>query len=500
MTLSFGLTLGDAGLLYATLVSDNSTNVTGWVCDDSFYEEEAMAVCNSMSGGSYYFFGGNQYVTDQFDDFLVDDFDCNGTEDFSSQCTWIYDHNCYSKEAVFLDCGGPRDWYPGPKSFGLTEGNHGLLYTTTYNYTGQEETGWVCDDMFAETEGEAICTYLFGVDTYWTYAHQQTLDVGIYDDFELDDFSCEGVQDIWSQCTWTLEHNCWYGEGLYLDCGGARAPPDAPNTENGQNSEAFGLTNGTTGILYMRNGWVCDDLFSDDNARVICSEMGMSVNTDVSWWTTDTTVTSSQWNGYFGPNEFGMDNLECSSSADKISDCTWLDTHNCMYTEGVWLDCTGPSASPSSSSYSLNAEGVAAIISVVLVFGVLCIVCFWWFIMRRGQIAGTSEYYRKFDKEDSRMDNLMQLTTGETNQKVGELGERTESDVELRPIENSQGESPMLRVVEPSTAFTKGELQLENERLKAELTKYKTVVNKQKEGKSPPPAYAQADEPLTEKL
>ena len=138
MTLSFGLTNGNTGLLYSTLFQ-NSSNITGWICDDGFDDVGASAICNFMHG-SYLFFEESQLLTDQYD-ILASDFSCSGTENLS-QCTWTYQHSCDLGEGIFLDCGGVL----GPISFGLTEVDHGLLYASINNQTGQKETGWVCDD------------------------------------------------------------------------------------------------------------------------------------------------------------------------------------------------------------------------------------------------------------------------------------------------------------------------------------------------------------------
>jgi len=507
MTLKFGLTSGDAGLLYATL-TQNSTNITGWVCDDYFDEIGATAICNSMNG-SYWFFNDYQSLTDEFDDFLIDDFICSATEDIYSHCNWTYDHNCYSQEGVYLDCGGPREWIPGPISFGLTEGDKGLLYTTVLNITGQEETGWVCDDGFEEMEGEALCTFMFGPNTFWSYAHQQMLSSEIYDDFELDDVDCTGDEDIWTQCTWSTQHNCWQGEGLFLDCGGGRTPPEAPNTENGQNSQGFGLTNGTTGILFMRNGWVCDDEFSEDSARIVCSEMGMGLSAENGWWTTYTTATSDSWNGYFGYNDFGMDDLNCPDTAEGIDDCTWEITHDCMYREGLWMNCTGSYSgsyiSPRTSGSSMSSVEIGLIFTLVIVSGMLCIFGYWWFIMKKGEVAGRA-YYRNFDTEDSKMDNLMQMTKPETGETISNSrGE--EPDIKQLASENTAVQYRQISLGEPSEALgelsgtmTESELQSENERLKAELARYKAAVNLDNDKTSPPPAYKPVDEPLTKKL
>jgi len=252
MTLSFGLTLGDTGFLYAT----NSSNVTGWVCDDYFEDVAATAICNSMNG-SYWFYGKSQFLTDEYTDFIIDDFICSQSDDIDSHCNWTSNHNCISEEGVFLDCGGPRS-RSGPQSFNLSHGDHGILYTSIMNYTGHEQSGFVCTGGFDDMAAEAICTSLFGPNSYWTYLYPFLYYATESDTFHPSDvdmlptvnlgFNCVGHENIWTNCTFSVDHHCY--DLVYLDCGGETLHW----LPNDRNSEGFGLTNGSNGILYMHDG------------------------------------------------------------------------------------------------------------------------------------------------------------------------------------------------------------------------------------------------------
>jgi len=450
MTISFGLTDGVIGLLYAT-ISENSTNTTGWVCDDYMHETAAIAICNSING-SYWFYADYQDLTDEYDDILVNYIGCSGTKNISSQCTWSTEFSCWSTKGVYLDCGGPRDWIPGPLSFTLTNGDKGWLRTTVLNMTNQEETGWVCGTSFGELEGEAFCSSMFGPNTFWTYGHQQTLTPDTRDDFELDNIICTGVEDIWTQCSWRTNHWCWQGERLYLDCGGDRASPDIPNEANGGNSQGFGLTNGTTGILYMRNGWVCDDKFDKDSARIVCNEMGMSLSAGNSWYTIYTTSASGSWNGYYGPTDFGMESLQCNETADVIDDCTWETTHDCTFMEGLYINCTGAYRSPDITGSSSNITQLSVLLIIVGIVVVLCIFGLYFFWIKERDSQGAEDY------QNNSGDNLIQFSTSKEGAEYGE------SDFE-RTVD--------LREQELSNELKKSELRRENEKLKTELAKYK---------------------------
>jgi len=440
MALSFGLTDGNIGLLYAS-ISENSSIASGWVCDDYMTETAAIAICNSIDG-SYWFYADYQDLTDEYDDILLNRITCSDTQNISSQCTWSTG-TCWSTKGVYLDCGGPRDWIPGPLSFTLTNGDKGWLKTTALNITNQEETGWVCGQTFGELEGEAFCNHMFGPNTFWTYAYQQTLTPDSRDNFELDNVICTGVEDIWTQCSWRINHWCFQGERLFLDCGGDRPAPNVPNTANGGNSQGFGLTNGTTGILYMSNGWVCDDEFNKDSARIVCNEMGMSVSAGNSWYTIPTTTPSDSWNGFFGPTDFGMESLECPTTADNIDNCTWETTHDCTFMEGLYINCT---ASPDISGSSSGMKRPSILFILIGIVVVICILMFWFFRTRKRELQGNSE------------DRLIHFSTSKEGAEDGVS--KFERTVDLREKELSN-------------EVRKSELRRENETLKTELATYK---------------------------
>ena len=99
MAISFGLTRGGTGILYATISYDNNTNVTGWVCDDGFGVVEARAICKSMNG-SLWRFEKYQYVNDKYEDFIIDNFVCLASNNVSSQCSWTLYHDCSVYEDI----------------------------------------------------------------------------------------------------------------------------------------------------------------------------------------------------------------------------------------------------------------------------------------------------------------------------------------------------------------------------------------------------------------
>ena len=76
----------------------------GTVCDDSFDDNSAAAICRLLghSGSSSWASGHDWSIQDNYD-IKMDDVQCSG-ESWSS-CSFITSHDCGHTEDVFLSCG-----------------------------------------------------------------------------------------------------------------------------------------------------------------------------------------------------------------------------------------------------------------------------------------------------------------------------------------------------------------------------------------------------------
>ena len=78
----------------------------GTVCDDSFSENSANAICREMGySGSSEWVSGSQYSFGEVQtslDIILDDVRCSN-DDWDS-CTYSFSHSCGHSEDVFLAC------------------------------------------------------------------------------------------------------------------------------------------------------------------------------------------------------------------------------------------------------------------------------------------------------------------------------------------------------------------------------------------------------------
>ena len=102
------------------------------------------------------------------------------------------------------------------------------------------------------------------------------------------------------------------------------------------------LTNGTNEKegrveIYWNNQWgtVCDDLWDDTDATVICKQLGYSRG-------------SSRVSAYFGEGSelILLDNVNCGGSESNIFDCRHriFGEHDCTHREDAGVVCYGESS------------------------------------------------------------------------------------------------------------------------------------------------------------
>ena len=77
----------------------------GTVCDDSFSDNSADAICRKMGHyGHTSFSSGNKWDIQSVHDIKLDDVACDNG--YWSSCSFSKSHNCGHSEDVFLQCAG----------------------------------------------------------------------------------------------------------------------------------------------------------------------------------------------------------------------------------------------------------------------------------------------------------------------------------------------------------------------------------------------------------
>ena len=114
--------------------------------------------------------------------------------------------------------------------------------------------------------------------------------------------------------------------------------------------------------VYYRGSWgtVCDDRFKEQDADVVCRELGFSGGSEH-------VITTGFSNNRFpsGRGKIWMDGVSCTGSEERLSQCRFngWGVHDCKHYEDVAIICkyTAPTLPPSSPRPTLSDDNVRVI-------------------------------------------------------------------------------------------------------------------------------------------
>ncbi|XP_072018503.1 scavenger receptor cysteine-rich domain-containing protein DMBT1-like [Amphiura filiformis] len=356
-------------------------NIWGTVCHDGWSKAEAKVICRQLGlpysfpvALGYAFFGeGTGFI-------WIDSIGCDGTET-------SLDHCSHSEWGVH-DCGHDDDagviCTDGPTEYRLVGGNNytegrvelllgniwgtvchdgwskaeakvicrqlGLPYSfpvalgpTEYrlvggnNYTeGRVELllgniwGTVCDDGWSAAEAKVICRQL-GLPYTSPVALSRAFFLEGAGFIWIDSIGCDGTETSLDHCShseWGV-HNCGHDDDAGVIC-----------TDGPTEYRLVGGNNTTEGrvelLLGNRWGTVCDDYWSEAEAKVICRQLGLPCSSPIALGR----AFFLEGSGFIWADEVGCDGSE--TSLDQCSHSEW-GVHNCGHDDDASVICTdGP--------------------------------------------------------------------------------------------------------------------------------------------------------------
>jgi len=228
--------------------------------------------------------------------FIMDNVQCDGTEQSLFQCTHLTSHNCGSGEGAGVRCVSVT-------LEGGSSSNEGNLFLN-----GQP----VCDDIWDNNDAIVACRML-GFSS--GLATSSSNFGSVPTNFIMDNVQCDGTEQSLFQCTHLTSHNCGSGEGAGVRC-------VSVTLEGGSSSNE--------GNLFLNGQPVCDDHWDNNDAIVACRMLGFSSGV----------ATSSSNFGSVSTN-FIMDDVRCAGTELSLFQCTHSTSHNCGSTEGAGVRCSG---------------------------------------------------------------------------------------------------------------------------------------------------------------
>uniref|UniRef100_A0A8C2XTN9 Neurotrypsin n=1 Tax=Capra hircus TaxID=9925 RepID=A0A8C2XTN9_CAPHI len=310
----------------------------GTVCDDQWDDADAEVVCRQLGLSGIAKAWNQAYFGEGSGPVMLDEVRCTGNELSIEQCpksSWG-EHNCDHKEDAGVSCTPLTD---GVIRLAGGEGGHeGRLEVY---HRGQ--WGTVCNDGWTDLNTYVVCRQLG-----FKYGKQASAN-----HFEesmgprwLEGVSCSGKEASFLQCSrgpWG-RHACSHREDVGISCypggNGFRVSLGFPirlmDGENEKEGRVEVFINGQWGT-------VCDDGWTDEDATVICRQLGYKG------------PARARSMAYFGEGEgpIHMDNVKCTGNERSLADCVRQDIgdHDCRHSEdaGVICDYLGKKASGNSS-------------------------------------------------------------------------------------------------------------------------------------------------------
>ncbi|KAL5253623.1 hypothetical protein ACHWQZ_G013415 [Mnemiopsis leidyi] len=313
----------------------------GTVCDDSFNENSADAICREMGySGSFLWVSGSSYSYGERQtslDITLDDVQCS--DDDWDSCSYSTSHNCGHSEDVFLTCVGEE-----------TEATPFTLINSDGEAAGSGEfglllynQGTVCDDDFDDNAADAICKEMgYEGATRWsnddTFALQSDLEI------KMDEVQC--ASDSWASCEFQTTHDCSHSEDVFLECHSGEGYDAVFRLVDEDGND---IEDGRRGLLLYNGGTVCDDGFGSTEARIICQELGYSDAVDFDSSNDFDISTNFQ---------ITLDDVSCdgeSGGEGGWASCFFSESHNCGHSEDIFLTCLSPTEESATMNEATQA-------------------------------------------------------------------------------------------------------------------------------------------------
>ncbi|XP_071836531.1 scavenger receptor cysteine-rich domain-containing protein DMBT1-like [Apostichopus japonicus] len=282
----------------------------GTVCDDEWDDVDASVVCLQLGFSPEGIAISNTPYGTESGLIWLDDVNCDGTEYDIVNCGnggWGH-HNCGVGEVAGVQCQTVR------------------LVGGTFAQEGRVEVyhnghwGTICDDGWDDNDASVVCRQ-FGYSNIGSARNSAAFGTGT-GQIWLDDVSCSGSEIRIEDCQnngWG-QHNCEHGDDAGVHCGSVRLVGGTFSHEGRVE-------------LYHEGQWgtICDDRWDDNDASVICRQLGYS----------NKGVSSGSATFGKGSGQIWIDEISCTGLEINIHKCDSPDwgSHDCSHDEDAGVSC-----------------------------------------------------------------------------------------------------------------------------------------------------------------
>ncbi|XP_078055558.1 neurotrypsin-like isoform X2 [Mustelus asterias] len=301
----------------------------GTVCDDQWDDLDAEVVCRQLglSGTARswmwsHFGHGSGPI-------LLDEVECTGNELYLDECKKSHwgQHNCEHAEDAGVSCNPFTDGMV--RLVGGRDSSEGRL-----EIYRNGAWGTVCDDNWTDLNAQVVCRQL-GFSGPGVVTPEARFGQGL-GFILLDEVACTGAEPNLLACArsnWG-QHDCSHHEDVGVIC--------AQEEDNKISQSNFGplvrLVDGENRKegrveVFLNGEWgsVCDDGWTDRDARVVCRQLGYSGQS------------KARTMAYFGEGHgaIHLDNVRCAGHENSLDECgtSGFGIHNCWHSEDAGVIC-----------------------------------------------------------------------------------------------------------------------------------------------------------------
>ena len=214
-----------------------------------------------------------------------------------------------------------------------------------------DEWGTVCDDLFAEVDAAVVCRqlgYTEGAAVGWFAAGSGPI--------HLDNVGCAGTEERLIDCPYHDSPNCLHVEDVGVLCG----PPEHFDGNLRLVDGASPLEGRVEVFLDGEWGTVCDDLFAEVDATVVCRQLG---------YTGGVPYTGGlPYDPGPGSGPIHLDDVGCAGTESRLIDCAYDDSPNCFHFEDVGVLCSPPVDNVRLSALVLSGVDIGGFDSATLAY------------------------------------------------------------------------------------------------------------------------------------
>ncbi|XP_038069984.1 deleted in malignant brain tumors 1 protein-like isoform X2 [Patiria miniata] len=289
----------------------------GTVCDDLWDLSDATVVCRQLGYGNALYARLSASFGQGSGPIKFDDVNCQGDESMLHLCQFSSTNNCRHHEDAGVVCSAPSPTLSSNSSIRLVGSGDPFRGRVEVYVDGA--WGTVCDDEWDINDASVVCRQL-GYTGAISAPGSASFGAGSVP-IALDNVRCTGRESRLQDCESASTNNCNHNKDAGVVCASTILIRLVGGTS---------IREGRVEVLLNGDwGTVCDDGWGLTDAKVVCRQLGFAG------------ALSAHSLAHFGQGTvpIAMDDVQCTGSESRLTDCSFQTSHNCDHHEDAGVIC-----------------------------------------------------------------------------------------------------------------------------------------------------------------